>query len=76
MGSSWVGDGIGWGWGGVFYPGPKIHPVGWLGGWKSDYIATSAQPTGFSHRSECGKNLRELCHTIQIEIGRGGDGGA
>ena len=69
VGLGWVGGGVGlglgwgwgWGWVGVGPTGPKIHPVGWPGGWvggcKSDYIATSVQPTGFSHRSECGNIL-------------------
>ena len=36
-----------------FYNPSGGWPGGWLAGWESDYIATLAQPTGFSHRSEC-----------------------
>ena len=39
--------------------------AGCVGGWESDYIATSVQPTGFSHRSECGKNKNPLCLTVR-----------
>ena len=65
LGWGWdgVGMGLGWGWVGVglwLGCGFTIHLVGWVGGWVGDevriYNHSSAQPTGFYNRSECGNN--------------------
>ena len=60
----WVAVGLGLGWAGAFPTGPKIHLVGWVG--VRLYSHSSAQPTCFSHRSECGKNITCVFDMINI----------